>query len=151
MNSLVWFRNVNNTLILRVLLKEADGEGRAMLTYATPNMTIAVIADNESAPTVYQTFEDISILGTYSAPSAGKARFCAIDDLTNPGLYEIQIPNARPSSKALHVTICGIRDVKQFDFDIPLGIEHAFAGTLLAPDAINAAAFAPDVSSIFRP
>lgn len=101
--------------ILRVFLQDtesATGAGKTGLTEASSGLIISTIANNESSATTYTSaasnVETITTLGTYAAPTAGKVRFKQVDATNFPGVYEIQIADARfavASSKSLLVSI----------------------------------------------
>ena len=78
---------------------KTDGSGKTGLTYNTSGLIIATRADNEASATVYKqadgNIEDISTLGTFAAPTSGKCRFKKVDATNMPGIYEIQLPDAR--------------------------------------------------------
>jgi len=78
---------------------KTDGSGKTGLTYNTSGLIIATRADNEASATVYKqadgNIEDISTLGTFAAPTSGKCRFKEVDATNMPGIYEIQLPDAR--------------------------------------------------------
>jgi len=80
---------------------KTDGSGKTGLTYNTSGLIIATRADNEASATVYKqadgNIEDISTLGTFAAPTSGKCRFKEVDATNMPGIYEIQLPDARLS------------------------------------------------------
>jgi hypothetical protein len=86
--------------------------GMTGLTFSTTGLSIATICDNESAATVYTsagaTIETIASLGTYAAPTATKIRFKEVDGTNMPGLYEIQIADARlavANARSIRITI----------------------------------------------
>ncbi len=88
--------------ILRVFLPDSTsttGAGKTGLTNTSTGLIISTIADNEATATTYtaaaSNTETITTLGTYSAPSSGKARFKEVDATNFPGVYEIQIADAR--------------------------------------------------------
>src|SRR5437773_1842909 len=85
-------------------LRLADEIGGALhrktgLAHDTSGLTIGAIADNEATPVVYTAaashVEAISTLGTFAAPSASCCRFAQVDATACPGLYELQLPDAR--------------------------------------------------------
>lgn len=69
------------------------------LTNSTTGLIISTITDNEATATVYtaaaSNIETITTLGTYAAPTASKCRFKEVDATNHPGLYEIQLADAR--------------------------------------------------------
>lgn len=96
--AMVEFDNDSNKLRM-FLTDSATGTGKTALDNTSGGLNIATIADNEATATVYtsagSTVETITTLGTFAAPTATKARFKKIDDTNMPGLYEIQLDNAR--------------------------------------------------------
>jgi hypothetical protein len=100
---------------LRVPLRSSStGQGLTALTSASAGLIISTICDNEAAATTYtaagSTIETIATLGTFATPTATKCRFKEVDATNQPGLYELQLDNARfavASSKSLRVTISG--------------------------------------------
>jgi hypothetical protein len=101
--------------ILRVPLwdlSDNNGNGKAGITIATTDLLISTIADVEATATTYGqaagTLETIATLGTYAAPTATKARFKEVDATNHPGLYEVQLADARfavAGAKSLVITI----------------------------------------------
>lgn len=88
--------------ILRVFLPDSTsttGAGKTGLTNTSTGLIISTIADNEATATTYtaaaSNTETITTLGTFAAPSSGKARFKEVDATNFPGVYEIQIADAR--------------------------------------------------------
>lgn len=96
------FKNGITSVILRVFIQDTTsttGAGKTGLSSASGGLIISTIADNEATPTVYtaagSTTETITTLGTFAAPTATKCRFKEVDATNHPGVYEIQIANAR--------------------------------------------------------
>ena len=88
--------------ILRVFLQDSavtTGAGKTGLTNASSGLIISTIADLEATATTYTSaasnVETITTLGTFAAPTAGKCRFKEVDATNFPGVYEIQIADAR--------------------------------------------------------
>src|SRR5687767_15000857 len=88
--------------IVRVFIQDSAstvGAGKTGLAHDTASLKITTIALNEAAPTVYDqaggTIETIATLGTFAAPTATKCRFREVDSVNLPGVYEIQIADAR--------------------------------------------------------
>lgn len=102
------------SIVLRVPLGDSavtTGAGKTGLGIASAGLNISIAADNEAAPTVYTaagtTIETIAALGTFAAPTATKCRFKEVDAANMPGLYEIQIADARFAvASAKYVVIC---------------------------------------------
>lgn len=117
------------SVVLRVKLRSttAPYAGATGLTSSSSGLRIAVIADNEATTTAYTSaatnVETIATLGIYAAPTAGKCRFREVDATSHPGLYEIQIADARfnvSSAKSVTVSITGLSGVFECDALIPL-------------------------------
>jgi len=88
--------------ILRVFLQDSavtTGAGKTGLTSSSSGLIISTIADVEATATTYTSaatnVETITTLGTFAAPTAGKCRFKEVDATNFPGVYEIQIADAR--------------------------------------------------------
>lgn len=103
------------------------GYGKTALTSASSGLIISTIADNESAATTYtvagSTIETITTLGTFAAPTATKVRFKEVDATNHPGLYEVQIADARyavSGAKQLKITISGVTGVMPKSLTIQL-------------------------------
>ena len=118
------------SVILRVKLLDssvATGAGLTGLTFSSAGLIISTIADNEATPTVYTqaagNIETIATLGTYAAPTASKCRFKEVDATNHPGVYEIQLADARmsvASAKSLVVSFSGATNLAETDTVIPL-------------------------------
>ena len=116
--------------VLRVKLRDTSssaGAGLTGLTFSSSGLSISTICDNEATATTYTAaaskIETISTLGTYAAPTSTKCRFKEVDATNHPGLYEIQIDDARfnvSSSRVLRVTIKGAANL--FDTEIIIQI-----------------------------
>lgn len=115
-------------VILRMKLLDSSsttGAGLTGLTTASSGIRISTIADNESASTFYTAsgLQTIATLGTFVAPSANSARFQQVDATNHPGVYEIQLANARygvTSSRTLLVSVTGATNLAQADAVIQL-------------------------------
>lgn len=88
------------SVILRVKLLDSastTGAGKTGLTSASGGLVISTISDVEAAATAYSgsNIEGIATLGTFAAPTSGKVRFKEVDATNHPGVYEIQIADAR--------------------------------------------------------
>lgn len=114
----------------RVFLGDSSsttGAGLTGLTFASSGLIISTACDNESAPTVYTVaashIETITTLGTYAAPTASKCRFKEYDPVNHPGIYEIQIANARfavAGARQLVITISGAANLVETNYEIQL-------------------------------
>ena len=77
------------SLVLRIFVQDTsltNGGGKTGLDHTSTGMQLSLIADNESSATVYtvaaSNLETITTIGTYAAPTSGKARFKAVDGTT---------------------------------------------------------------------
>ncbi len=110
-------RNGTTSNILRVFLPDntsTSGAGKTGLTFSSSGLIISTIADTESSATTYtqaaSNIETITTNGTFAAPTSSKCRFKEVDATNHPGLYEVQIADARfavSNAKTLFVTISG--------------------------------------------
>jgi hypothetical protein len=124
------FHNGQTSVILRVKLLDSTvstGAGKTGLLFSSAGLIISTIADNEPTATAYtqagSTIETVTVLGTYAAPTATKCRFKEVDSTNHPGIYEIQIADARyavANAKSLIVSISGAANLAQQDIHIPL-------------------------------
>lgn len=124
------FKNGQTSVILRVKLLNSSvstGAGLTGLTSSSAGLIISTIADTEAAATAYTQaaghIGTITTLGTYAAPSAGTCNFKEIDSTNHPGVYEIQLLNARfavSGAKSLIVSISGATNLAQTDIHIQL-------------------------------
>jgi hypothetical protein len=127
------FKNGLTGIILRVKILDSAstiGAGLTGLTHGSAGLVIGTIADNEAASTVYtaanSTIETIATLGTFAAPTATKCRFKEVDAVHHPGLYEIQIADARwavASARSVIVTVLGAANAAQVDAEIQLDLK----------------------------
>jgi hypothetical protein len=105
-----------NSNSIRVYLQSSvDGTAKTGLTFESTGLIISTIADNEATATAYTAaagkIETIATLGTYVTPTDTKCRFKEVDATNHPGIYEIQIADARFSvanAKTLLVAITGV-------------------------------------------
>lgn len=118
-------RGITSVILRVVLIDSTTGNGKTGLTSGSSGLKISTIADNEATATAYSgsNLETITTLGTYAAPTSGKARFKEVDATNHPGLYEIHLADARfgvSSSTALIVTVSGVTDVPDQNIEIDL-------------------------------
>ena len=108
------FKNGATGVLLQIQLydstKTASNGGLTGLTGSSTGLIIGTRCDNEASFTTYTqaggTIQTIATPGTYVAPSASNIRFGQIDSTNAPGLYELQILNARVAvSGAKYITI----------------------------------------------
>jgi hypothetical protein len=126
------------SVILRVFLSDSSATtfaGKTGLTSASSGLIISTIKNGEATPTAYtqagSTIETIATLGTYAAPTASKCRFKEVDATNHPGLYEIQLADARlASTPSLIVTISGVSNLRQEQIEVQcLDLAAAALGT----------------------
>lgn len=144
------YKNGVVSVILRVKVMDSTsstGGAKTGLTSASSGLIISTIADNEATATAYtvagSTIESITTLGTFAAPTATKCRFKEVDATNHPGLYEIQIADARwavSSARSVIVTVSGATGAAQVDAEIQLDPVPADVSKWLgvAPNALVA-------------
>jgi hypothetical protein len=105
----------------------STGNGLAGLTSASSGLIISTIADNEATATSYtvagSTIESIATLGAFVTPTATKCRFKEVDATNQPGVYELQIADARfavSSAKRLVISWTGAANLKDDSYEIQL-------------------------------
>jgi hypothetical protein len=129
------------SVILRVKVRStATGNGLTGLTGSSMGLVISTIADTESTATVYtaagSTIQAIGTPGTYVAPAANNCRFGQVDATSHPGIYELQLANARfavAGSKSLLFSITGAASQADCDAVIPLRAPSPFKINTPAP------------------
>jgi hypothetical protein len=124
------FKRAQTSIILRVKVLNSSvstGAGLTGLAYNSSGLVISTIADNEAAPATYTAaggaIETIATLGAYAAPATNKCRFKEVDATNHPGVYEIQLADARyavSGAKSLLVSLSGATNMAQCDVVIPL-------------------------------
>jgi hypothetical protein len=125
---IITFASTSNVLRVKILdSTSATGAGKTGLTFSSSGLIISTIADNEATATTYtqagSTVETITTLGTFAAPTATKCRFKEVDATNHPGVYELQIADARfavASAKRLLISISGVTGMVQLDKVIEL-------------------------------
>ena len=123
-------KNGVTSLILRVKILDTSvttGAGKTGLSHSSSGLIISTIADNEATATAYtqaaSNVETITTLGTFAAPTSGKCRFKEVDATNHPGIYEIQIANARwavSNARSVIVSVSGVSGAAQVDAEIQL-------------------------------
>lgn len=135
--------------IIRVALKNSStGAPLTGLTHSSSGLIISTITDVESSATTYtqaaSNIETITTNGTFAAPTSSKCRFKEVDSTNHPGLYEIQIADARFSvsnAKKLYVSISGATNLLASDYLIGLVSYDPFDAVRMGMTALpNAAA-----------
>ncbi len=127
---MVFFKNGQTSVIVRVKLRDSSsssGAGLTGLTSASAGLIVSTIADNEATTTRYRAssseIETITTLGTFAAPTSGKCRFKEVDATNHPGLYEIQIADARwavSSARSIILSVLGATNLVQVDLIVQL-------------------------------
>lgn len=152
-------KNGVTSVVLRVFIPDTastTGAGKTGLTSASSGLVVAVISDNEAAPTTYtaagSTIEGISTLGTYAAPTATKCRFKEVDATNLPGVYELQLADARWSvanARALLGMVHGASGAAPTAFEVQLvavdpqdAVKFGMTRVVANADQINASAAA---------
>lgn len=148
---LIDFHLGQGSIVLRIKVRDSSvttGAGLTGLTSASSGMIISTIADNEATATVYTVaashVQTITTLGTFAAPSASNCRFKEVDATNHPGIYEVQIADARyavSSAKSLLISLSGATNMVQTDVLIPLR----------SVDPYSATAFITGVNSLAPP
>ncbi len=138
------------SVILRFKIADStltNNGGKTLLTFASSGLIISTIADNEATPTVYTaagaTIETVTTLGTFATPTATKCRFKEVDATNHPGLYEVQIANARwgvSGSRYVDVTISGVSGAAQVDGRVQIPTRNLSDATNSATPVIPGAA-----------
>jgi hypothetical protein len=116
-------------VILRFKILDSSvttGAGKTGLSSASTGLIISTIADIEATATAYSaagaTIDAVTTLGTYAAPTAGHCRFKEVDATNHPGVYELQLENARfavSGAKSLLVSV-QVTGGQQTDFVIDM-------------------------------
>ena len=114
------------SVILRVKLMDSSkttGAGLTGLVYNSTGLNISTMKTADATTTSYtqagSTIETISTLGTYAAPSATKCRFKEVDATNHPGVYEIQLADARfNATDSLICSISGVTNLAQCDIEV---------------------------------
>ncbi len=132
--------NGGTSNILRVFLYKDAGATAGTeadpitgLTHGSTGLSISSIAENEASATTETVagtddVEDITTLGTYAAPTAGKVRFKEVDATAHPGLYEIQFADARfavTDARYLDICVTGVADLATMNGRIYLDLSTA--------------------------
>ena len=113
------FQNGITSVVIRLKLRKlSDGSSFTGLDHNSSGLVIAAIADNEPTTTAYTsaggTIETVTTLGTFSTPTATKCRFKAVDGVNHPGVYEVQLANARmavTNARSINLTVSGVTDL----------------------------------------
>jgi hypothetical protein len=150
-------RHSSTSNVLRVVLRNSTtGAGLTGLTFESAGLIISTITDNEASATSYTvtggTIETISTLGTFAAPTDTKCRFKEVDATNHPGLYELQLADARfavASAKQLDISILGAASLLRRSVTIQLdGVDvGSISGDTTAADTLELFAEALDQST----
>ncbi len=137
------YKNGITSVILRVkIIDSTTGNGKTGLTSASSGLIVSTIADNEATATVYtgSNLETITTLGTFAAPTSGKARFREVDATNHPGVYEVQIADARWSvsnARTVIISVLGVASTLQYDTEVQLSALPADTMLIEGSDATN--------------
>jgi hypothetical protein len=144
------FWNGINSVIVRFKLRDttlSNNGGKTGLSNTSTGLIISTISDVEATATAYtsagSTIDTIATLGTFATPTNGHCRFQQVDSTNHPGLYEIQIANARwavSGARALYITVSGVSGVTQEDGVVQLPTVNLADGTNSASPAVPNAA-----------
>lgn len=132
------FINGITSVVLRLKFRKlSDGTPYTGLDHTSSGLILAATADNEQGPVAGSgagfgvaytvaggTIETITTLGTFAAPTATKCRFKAVDATNHPGLYEVQLADARwavSGARSVNFTASGVSDLESVDTVIQLG------------------------------
>jgi len=115
------------SVILHVEIMDTSsttGGRKTAMTYATSGLACSKIRPGEAVVTGV-TFEDITTLGTYQAPTSNAhIRFKKIDDTNWPGLYEIHLHNdwldVTNSRRGVSFVLFGAANMMQTPVEIEL-------------------------------
>jgi hypothetical protein len=160
---LMSFKRSQASVVLRVMILDSgfqDGRGLVGLTPGSTGLRIAATADIERGPAsgsgagfgvVYTaaatTIQAIATPGTYAAPTAGSCRFGSVDATNHPGLYEVQLDNARyavAAAKALVVQVGGAVGCVETPVVVPLvDLDPYSAYVNLGPGSLEAVPMTP--------
>lgn len=136
-----WQKNGIISVITRIRIQDTssvNGGGKTGLTNSSVGLIISTIADNEAAATTYtqagSLIDTITSLGTFAAPTAGHVRFKELDAVNFPGVYELQIADAR-------FAVSGARSLM-------IGIPYVVGlGIFCAPTEVQLTAFDPQTAT----
>lgn len=147
------YENGVTSVILRVKILDTDstaGAGKTGLTHSSSGLIISTIADNEASATAYtqaaSNIETITTLGTFATPTASKCRFKEVDATNHPGLYEVQIADARwgvSNARSVIISLSGVSGAAQVDAEVQLKAVPANV-TAVSDGLLTAAKFASD-------
>lgn len=148
---LIDFKRGQGSIVLRIKILDSSvstGAGKTGLTHASSGLKVSTIADNEATATAYtvaaSNLETITTLGTYAAPTSGKARFKEVDATNHPGVYEIHIADARfavTNAKSVLVSVSGATNAAETDALVPLRDVNPYDAVRMGMTALpNAAA-----------
>ncbi len=153
---LIGYKRGQTSVILRVKILNSSlgtGAGLTGLTSGSSGLRISTIVDNEATATAYtvagSTIETITTLGTYATPTSTKCRFKEVDATNHPGVYELQIADARfavSNAKSLMVSISGATNAAETDVVIPL-TDIDFYSATVDSNVTNIAGAAVNTSS----
>lgn len=135
--SLIGYALGQTSIKLRLHAQNSStGGGLTGVTHSSSGLIVSTIADNESSATAYTAaagnVETITTLGTFATPTTGKCRLKEVDATNHPGLYELQIDNARyavSGAKELTIYIHGVANMQVTPIKIPLTTVDPYSST----------------------
>lgn len=126
MSKIVAARVAAGNPVIRVYLEGTDGAAEPDLTFGSSGLKIEYQRELSSSATVFSgsNLEDITTIGTYAAPTSGKARFKEMSGTTLQGWYEIHLPQAAvgtaDASRFLVGMVSGVTGLRDCPFEIEL-------------------------------
>jgi hypothetical protein len=143
---LIDYVNGQTGIVLRVRIIDSSvstGAGKTGLSSSSTGLIISTIADNEATPTAYTvagtTIESVTTLGTFATPTSTKCRFREVSSTNHPGIYELQIDNARfavANAKSLLISITGATNAADCHVCIPLRSVNPYDATRFGMSAL---------------
>lgn len=112
--------------LVRVYLEGTDGAAEPDLTSGSSGLKIEWQRELDATATAYSgsNIETISTIGTYAAPTSGKARFKEMSATTMQGWYEIHLPQAAvgtgDASRFLSGMVSGVTGLRDCPFEVEL-------------------------------
>lgn len=128
----IYPRSDTNNPIRRVFIRDTTVTdavvGLTGLDHESTGLRVDVIRELDAVPTSYTVaatnLETITTLGTYAAPTAGKARFKEVDATAMPGWYELHFAQALfgagDASRFVGITLRGAADMEQVNAEVQI-------------------------------
>lgn len=112
--------------IIRVYIEDTDGLALPDLAFGTSGLLIQYQRELVATASSFSgsNLETITTIGTYAAPTSGKARFKEMSSTTMQGWYEIHLPQAAvgtgDASRTLQGMVSGVTGMRDCPFEIEL-------------------------------